>query len=290
MSTRLLGALALACAAWAQSPSFEVASVKLSEPITPELVNSGRLQMGVTIDSKYVRIRQLSLRELTALAYQLKAGELSAPEWMNTARYDIEAKLPEGASRGQVPAMVQTLLAQRFGMKTRRESREMRVYALVTGKNRPRLKAAAHDAPDVPSGQIKGGIAVGAGGSMASIGPGGDSKVTPGPNGNLHIETKAMTMARFASSLNRYCDLPVVDKTGLEGAYEFEFDVTGDEVRNAARAHGAAIRTPPADVASDPSGPSLRDSLEKLGLRLEARKLPVDVLVVDHSEKVPTEN
>src|SRR5690242_999105 len=120
---KIFAALAVACSAMAQGPSFEVASVKRSEPITPELVQSGRLKIGVSIDARSVRMSQMSLFDLTKLAYQVKSHQVVAPPWTIEARYDIQAKLPEGASRGQVPAMLQTLLAERFGMKVHRETR-----------------------------------------------------------------------------------------------------------------------------------------------------------------------
>jgi uncharacterized protein (TIGR03435 family) len=298
MATRWFGSLALVCAAWAQTPAFEVASVKMSEPITPELVQSGRLQMGVTIDAHYVRISKLSMLELVSLAYQRRGHQLSVQPWMTMQRYDIQAKLPEGATRGQVPAMVQTLLAQRLGLKTHTESRELRVYALVVSKDGHKLKAAAPDDPATaaatasaiaPSGQIRGGLVVSPTGQIASIGPGGDSRVTPGANGNLHVESKKITMQRFVEFINRYCDLPVLNMTELAGTYDLEVDISGDEVRNAARSKGVAVGPAP-DVASDPSGVTLRASLQKLGLRLEGRKMPVEVLVVDDALKVPTEN
>ena len=102
MFTRFPAVLALASAAFAQTAAFEVASVKRAEPITPAMVQSGRLHMGVTIDSLHVRISQLSLYELTALAYQVKCHQISGPDWMVTERYDIQAKLPEGSRRGHV--------------------------------------------------------------------------------------------------------------------------------------------------------------------------------------------
>ena len=288
MATRWFGSLALACAAWAQTPAFEVASVKMAEPITPEMVQSGRLQMGVTIDAHYARIHQLSLVELVSLAYQVKGYQLSAQPWMKSQRYDIQAKLPEGGKRGQVPAMMQTLLAQRLGLKMHRETRQMQVYALVVAKDGHKLKPAEGEAP-AAGGQIRGGTVVSPSGQMASVGVGGDSRVTTGADGNVRFESKRMTMARFADSLNRYCELPVVNLTELEGAYELEVDVSGEELRNAARAHGAVIRAPSGDSA-DPAGVSLRGSLQKLGLRLEARKLPMEVIVMDDALKVPTEN
>jgi uncharacterized protein (TIGR03435 family) len=296
MTIRLLGALALVCSAWGQTPAFEVASVKMSEPITPELVNSGRLQMGVTIDSKYVRISKLSLLELVALAFQVKGHEFTTLPWMATQRYDIQAKLPEGASRGQVPAMLQELLAERLKLKYHREPQERKVYALVVAKGGHKMKEAAPDETTAPvaaagAGQIRGGLAVAPGGSVAIVGAGGNSAITPGPNGGVHVESPRMTMGRLVNTIGRYVDLPLLDMTDLKGEYEVALDVSGEDVRNAARSKGFAMRTTPAgEEASDPVGASLRTSLEKLGLKLEGRKLAVNVIVVDSAEKIPAEN
>jgi uncharacterized protein (TIGR03435 family) len=296
MLTRLVAPLALACASFSQTPAFEVASVKQSEPITPALVQAGRVQIGVTIDAMNVRISKFSLYDLIRLAYQLNNGqELSGPSWMIQERYDIQAKLPEGAKRGQVPAMLQTLLAERFGLRIHRDNREANVYVLVPAKGGPRLKQSAADdtAPAGPEGQLRGGIAVGPGGTTASTAPGGNSQTTPGPGGNLHIVSKKMTLKAFADMINRYTDRQVRDMTGIEGAYDFEIDVSGEDVRNAARSHGMFVPPPAgaaAEAASDPSGVSLAASLEKLGLKLESRKAPVEMVVVDKVEKVPTEN
>jgi uncharacterized protein (TIGR03435 family) len=293
---RAAAVVALACSAFAQTPAFEVASVKISEPITPALVQAGRVQIGVTIDSSNVRMSKYSLYDMTALAYQVKSYQLSAPGWMVTERYDVQAKLPEGASRGQVPAMLQTLLAERFGMEIHREMRERGVYALVVAKGGPRLKPASVEAgATAPEGQLRGGIAVAAGGAMATTSPGGNSRITPGPGGNLHIENSRMTLAAFADFINRYCDQPVIDMTGIKGAFDMEFDVSGDEVRAAARSHGVVIAprpgdAPTADAVADPSGVSLASSLERLGLKLESRKAPIETIVVDKALKVPTAN
>jgi uncharacterized protein (TIGR03435 family) len=289
MRTILLS-FGLACYAFAQGPAFEVASVKRSEPITPEMVQSGRLRIGVSIDARNVRLSQMSLFDLTKLAYQVKTHQVSGPPWTTTERYDIQAKLPEGGTRGQVPAMLQTLLAERFQMKVHRETREFTVLALVEAKGGHKLKPSAPDAtPTLESPQIRGGISVGPGGTQIRSGAGGDSRVTPGPRGGEHVETKKMSMTSLADFLNRYTEHPVVDMTGVAGLFDAEFDVSGEELRAAARSHGAVIRTPEGE-ASEPSGPTLKSSLEKLGLRLETRKAPAEVIVVDSAEKVPTEN
>ena len=292
MVTRLLGLAALVGAAFAQTPAFEVASVKPSEPITPELVRSGRLQIGASIDAQNVRISKLSMFELLCLAFQVKGHQVSGPDWMVTERYDIQAKLPEGGKRGQVPAMMKALLAERFGMKIHRETRELNVYALVVAKGGPHLKASEMpEGPPAGGGPIRGGVSVDASGTQVRSGGSGDSRVTPGAGGNLHVENKKMTMAAFADFIARYCDRPVFDMTELKGAYEMEFDVSGEEVRNAAQAHGVVMR-PHAEEgeASEPSGVSLSSSLRYLGLRLEARKAPAEVIVVDEMRKAPGEN
>jgi len=284
---RFVPALALVCAASAQTPAFEVASVKLSEPITPAMVQSGRLNIGVTIDATHVRISKLSLSDLVRLAYQIKNYQYVGPSWMNDQRYDIQAALPEGGKRGQVPAMLQTLLAERFKLVFHRESRDLAVYALVAAKDGHRLKpAAVQDAP-LASPQLRGGATI-VGNATVRSGPGGDSRVTPQPGGNLHVETARMNMTAFADVLNGYTERPVLNMTGIEGAFYMEFDVSAEEVRNARRALGAPI--PPGETAADPAGVSLFSSLQKLGLKLEPRNAPVEVIVVDKAEKLPTEN
>jgi uncharacterized protein (TIGR03435 family) len=294
MPTRLVVLLALACAALAQTPAFEVASVKVSEPITPAAVQSGRVQIGVTIDSLNVRISKFSMFELMTLAFQVKGHQVSGPTWMVNERYDVQAKLPEGGKRGQVPAMLQTLLGDRFGLRYHRENRDINVYALVVAKGGPHLKPADDDPEGAPpaasAGQLRGGLSVGAGGTIASTGPGGNMSVTPGPGGNLHLTSKKMTMAGLVSFLGRYFELPLMDMTDLKGAYELECDVSGEEARSAARAAGVIVPPPAADAPSDPAGVSMRLSLERLGLKLETRKTSVDVIVVDKLEKTPTDN
>jgi uncharacterized protein (TIGR03435 family) len=285
------GILVLACTASAQTPAFEVASVKASEPITPAMVQSGRVQIGASIDANNVRLTKFSLFDLVALAYQVKGHQVSGPTWMVTERYDIQAKLPEGSQRKQVPAMLQTLLAERFGMRIHRETREFDVYALVVAKSGAKLKAspAGEEKDAAPAGQLRGGTGVAPDGTMTSVNPGGDTRITPGPNGNLHVETKKMTLAGLASFIARYMEKPVMDMTGLAGIYDMEFDVSGEEMRAGARAHGVMVKEPE-NAAPDPSGVSLMSSIQKLGLKIEARRAPAEVIVIDKVEKIPTAN
>jgi uncharacterized protein (TIGR03435 family) len=128
----------------------------------------------------------------------------------------------------------------------------------------------------------------------------GTTRVSMSPGGAMHMESDRMTMSGFADLLSRFTDHPVIDMTDLTGTYQVAIDVSMDEIRNAARAAGmslppqgpggADVGKTPSDAASDPSGTSLYATVQQLGLKLEARKSPLGMLVIDHAEKMPTEN
>jgi len=147
-------ALALCLSVAAQTPAFDVASVKAAAP--PEGQGIGRICLmpctpGETlgVEGSRVEIRYMPLAKLIVAAYRLKPYQLSGPAWMEQERFDILAKMPEGASLDQVPGMLQALLAERFGLKVQRESKEQPLLVLVAAKNGPKLPEAAADA-DVP--------------------------------------------------------------------------------------------------------------------------------------------
>jgi uncharacterized protein (TIGR03435 family) len=119
------------------------------------------------------------------------------------------------------------------------------------------------------------------------------------PDGNLHLEADKLSMAQLADALTRFLDRPVVDQTGLKGNFKIALDLTRDELMNVARAMGAPL--PPgafgpgpagatAPAAVDPGGSSIFSSVEKLGLKLDARKMPLEHIVIDHLERTPTED
>src|SRR5690349_7805824 len=88
-------------------PQFEVATIKLAPPLNPAMVASGKLHVGMNVDASRVDIGFLSLNDLILLAYKIKQHQLTGPEWMKNQRYDILAKIPEGATKEQVPEMLQ---------------------------------------------------------------------------------------------------------------------------------------------------------------------------------------
>jgi uncharacterized protein (TIGR03435 family) len=324
MRKRLLGGfyagLALAMAALAQTPaapaprSFDVATIKPAPPLTPELVASGKLHAGMSIDGARVDIGFFALSDLIRTAYKLKSYQVTGPDWLSAQRFDILAKMPEGATKDDVPQMLQALLAERFKLTFHRDTKEHSVYALVIGKNGLKMQPAAADPETPPPADDgkKGGFVVGAGSNQMRVnpnsdgkgatmsGPGGTTKMSMGPNGAMHMEFMKMPMEGLVEMVTRFVDRPVVDMTELKGNYVVAFDLTMDDMKSMAAKSGVAAMMGmpmgggdagrgPADAASDPSS-SIYTSLTQLGLKLESRKAPIEILVIDRVEKVPTEN
>jgi uncharacterized protein (TIGR03435 family) len=281
----------------ASAPAFEVASVKPAAPVNRGQVLSGQTHVGMRIDAARVDAGSMSLADLIRVAYRVKPYQISGPDWMASERFDVLAKLPEGASREQVPEMLQALLAERFKLTVHRESKEYAVYALVVGKSGPKLKEAAPDA-EVPAAaeDVNPQIRVNGRGESMSVaisgGGIGTAHLSMGPNGNMRLEAPRMNMVALADSLSRFFDRPVVDLTELKGTYQVTLDLSMEDLRNAARSAGLVGpgRGGGGDAASDPGGASIFAAVQQLGLRLEPRKTPVDIVVIDHLEKTPTEN
>jgi len=250
----------VAAVAFSQTtPTFEVASIKTAPPITPETFRNGPPHLGVKIDKAHADFGGMGLLALIAYAYRVKSYQVSGPDWMTQSRFDITANLPEGGLPEQVPEMMQALLASRFKLTLHRESKEFPVYALIIGKNGPKLtpKPADYD-------------------------PTAKSNVRP------------MTMEGYASLLSNTVDRPVVDLTELKGDYMMSMEVLMRGFINRARAQSerqaaSASGRGPAEAASDPDTDAFA-TVQSVGLKLEPRKLPLPYLVIDHLEKTPTEN
>ena len=279
--------------------AFEVASIKPAEPLSAERMMAGQQHISASVDAARVDFSDLSLAELIRAAYRVKLYQISGPDWMTTARFDVVAKLPEGAKSDQVPEMLRSLLEERFHLALHNSSKEMPVYALVVGKEGSKLKESTPDQAADGTGAAAGSSpAAGAGGRrgegvspMTTSGPNGSSTMSVGPNG-MHVNLTNMTIASMIDWLSRFTDRPVVDQTGLAGRYDLALDVSRDEMLNAARGAGMVVdsarRAP--EGATDPGGDSVFGSLQKVGLKLEARRLPLTLLVVDRLDKTPTGN
>ena len=315
LSTGIAAGLLLAAgAAFGQPPSaapaFDVASIKPSGEMDPAKMMSGQARIGMKVDGARVDIGFTSLSALIGIAYRVKAYQISGPDWMSSQRFDIMAKIPQGVSTDLVPEMLQALLADRFKLTIHRSSREDQIYALVVGKNGPKMKESAPDDATTPpaggpaapedgtmriSGDPQKGMTVSNGLGLGTV------KMTMA-NGAMHMESAKMNMTQLAEGLSRFSGHPVVDMTDLKGNYQVGLDISMEDMMNAARSAGMDVEgrgggfgrggggRGPAEGASDPGGSSLFTSVQQLGLKLEARKTPVETIVVDHLEKMPTEN
>jgi uncharacterized protein (TIGR03435 family) len=262
---------------------FEVASVKPS--LSPaELRAAGRVPPRAATDPARYAINA-ALSFLIQTAYRVQHYQITGPDWMTTQFVEIEAKLPDGATKEQIPEMLQALLAERFRAVVRRETREEPVYTLTVGKDGAKLKEAAADAgpnsPWFPNGN--GGRSLVLRGS-----PAGGWQTYSRLNGSMVFDSNKITIPELVIVLKGQVDLPVIDMTGLKGAYEVSLPVPAPSLNTALAARSAGVDS--SAQASDPSGVNIFKSVETLGLKLEKGKGPVERIVVEHVEKTPTEN
>jgi uncharacterized protein (TIGR03435 family) len=295
-------------------PSFEVASVKPTaiSAITPQALQSGQVKFGLTVTGARVDIGLASLADLIRMAYNVKPFQVTGPEWMAMQRYDITAKLPDGATKDDVNPMLQTLLAERFGLVFHREKKELPVYALVVrdaGKLKPSAAdadaAAASDGAPLMTvnGQSIGQVKQSANGMSAVVSGGatGPVKMSVTAAGE-HIEAMKITMPALADLLAPMLERPVVDMTERSGTYQVALDIPLQELMAVAQRTAATmgIAVPPLPpgalggapgAAAEPGGgASIFQSVQQSGLRLEPRNAPVDVIVVDSVNRTPTED
>jgi uncharacterized protein (TIGR03435 family) len=278
-----LYSLALLAPAILCAQQFEVASIKPSAPGATE-----QAKLGIRIDGAQVNCTSLNLKDYIGMAAKMKLYQISGPEWLGGERFDINAKLPEGATGDQVPAMIMALLEERFQMKSHRETKELPVYALIVGKGGLKLTESPTDTATGPNEPVAVSAAGAQSGVTVNLGKGSYFSVA----GNK-LEAKKVTTATFADSLARFVDRPILDLTGLTGTYDFSLEVSPEDymgmiVRSAL---SAGVQLPPQAMrALEASGDTLFSAIEKLGLKLEPRKGPVEILVIDHMERKPTEN
>jgi uncharacterized protein (TIGR03435 family) len=301
-------AISLATAAITAQPQalrFEVASVRV---ITDGVPMSSRLS-----DSR-VDISQ-PLRMLLLTAFRVQDHQLSAPADLNRLYIDLQATMPAGATVVQVPEMLQTLLAERFELAYHRESRPTDAYALVTGpdgvkmrevKPVDELRRAFPSEPPVNGRARNDTTSETPEGTVRTMSiPGGLRRITSRtmyertttPSGGLIVNATRMSMTELTSVLQRNVDLPIVDQTDLAGLYQFKvelpYDAAAAVLAAAARAYEISKRGGNADAGTAgidraPGVPT--KALESIGLKLEKRRLPIEVVVVDKISRTPTEN
>jgi uncharacterized protein (TIGR03435 family) len=241
---RTIIAVLFAITAHAQTPTpgrveFEAASVKPGDPADPS--SSGRSSAGG------MQMRNATLKTLVRNAYQLNEYQLEGgPKWMDSARFNVDAKFPAGPSRNNVPLMMQALLADRFKLEFHRETKILPEFELVIAKGGPKLQRLDESNLPIP----------------------GSSQ------GERLIKGSSLPMSTLAAMLISAVGAPVIDRTGLQGKYNFNLAF-------------APLSGPTRD---DETLPTIFAVLqEQLGLKLAPIKGPIEVLVIDRAEK-PAEN
>ena len=286
-SAALFGSSALFAQSAPARPEFEVASIKASAPFDNVKVN-----IGVKVDGAQVHYTYFSLQDYLRLAYRVKSFQISGPDFLASERFDIDAKLPAGATREQVPDMLQALLTERFGVKLHHETKEFPVYGLVLAKGGIKAQEVPQTAEDLAN-DAKKTTEVNASGSAqgTSVNYGNGSSFN---FANNKVEVRKLTMTYLADMLARFMDMPVVDMTNLPGKYDFTVNLTEEDytVMMIRAAVSAGVPLPPQALRllEGATDQSLYTGLRAQGLSLEKRKAPLDIIVVDKMLKVPVEN
>jgi uncharacterized protein (TIGR03435 family) len=223
-------------------PDWEVASVKLSDP--DEQVQDIRTL------GRHLLIHRQTVEAMLMAGYGLQKSQIAGgPEWARTQAFDVDglADAEGEPSVQQFQSMIRKLLAERFGLKAHKGQREMAVFALTVGKEKPKMTPATGD-------RYAGG-----------------QQMARGGEGYRTLTFKDTSMQDFAVMLLQYLDRPIVDETGLKGPYDFTLKYTYDEQRA------------PTDGSAPPS--LFTAIQEQLGLKLERVKAPADLLVIDKLER-----
>jgi uncharacterized protein (TIGR03435 family) len=246
--------LAAACSLYSQSPSTPRASFDVASVKPASSAVAGKGEGGSISLSPNLTLRNVSLFDVVLAAYGIQEYQLSGPGWMKSESYDIVAKAGDGATTAQIREMLQGLLAERFKLAIHRDTKELSVQSMTVGKNGAKL------GPRKPEG-------------AASIG-----------RDNGRMVFRNYTMPQFAAFLSRgNPGGPIADKTAIEGCYDFSVqlqDVDSGDERAVKMAMERAMR----------DGSMAWSFAAQLGLTIETRKGPVEIVVVDRVEKIPTEN
>jgi uncharacterized protein (TIGR03435 family) len=260
-------------------PAFEVASVK---PNT-----SGEMRAGMMNQpGGRLTVTNNTVQNIIRNAYQLQDLQIvGGPDWLASERFDIVAKAPLDVpprpigTVGPMQLMLRRLLAERFQLGVHRETRELPIFALVVARSDGRLGAGLQQA------------AVDCAAVAAARGRGAPLPPPPGPGDKIqcgmrflpgHVSGGGFSMTQFAGSLSPLVQRMVIDRTKLPGSFDIELTWTPDNMGRGATPPPGAPPFPPID----PSGPSIFTALqEQLGLKLDAERGPVEVLVIDRVER-----
>jgi uncharacterized protein (TIGR03435 family) len=267
-------------------PEFEVATIRPSA----QSLEAG-VTAGVRIDGAQFHSAFLTVKDYLGLAYRVKVYQISGPDWISSDRFDISATMTPGTAT-QIPEMMQRLLEERFQIKLHREKKDFPVYVLEVAKGGLKMQETGPD-PDPANADARTPLTITGSGNAqgVSVNLGRGASYT---FGNNKFEGKRLTTAMIAGTLERFMDRPIVDMTDLKGAYDVTLEVTQEDYRamliHAAVAAGVSLPPEALRLLDGASMPSLFEAVQKVGLKLDARKAPLDMVVVDNGRKTPTDN
>ena len=235
--------------------AFEAASIKRSSP--------GKTGSGLRLSPARINVINSTLKFCVQMAWDVKEFQVTGGEgWMDNERYDIDAVAASAFQKGEFRQMLQTLLTDRFGLAIHREMQDRPGYSLVVGRHGQKLP------PPVESMDIL---------------------FSRTPTGDRTLKATNISMSQLADALSSVLGTKVIDRTGIEGRFDASMQWTPDPINEPMLSKsGQPLPPPPASDA--PLGPSIFNVLqEKFGLKLEAAKVPMDVIVIDRATR-PTEN
>jgi uncharacterized protein (TIGR03435 family) len=246
---------ALAAAAFGEAaPAFEVASIRQIQATgaNPGMERHGVGREIIQTEPNGVTMRNVSLRTMTRWAYHVTEYQVTGPDWIGSDRFDVSARAAQAVDEEQLRLMMQKLLVERFKMSAHRQTKEMQAYILQVGKSGPKFKESSSA---------------------------GESDVKA--DKNLTLTVAHTPVAKLVETLASIFRAPIVDQTGLTGKY----DVVLNAGKYVTEMHSSEGSTPP-----DPVAIVSRGLQEELGLRLDGKKMPVDLVVIDRTERVPEGN
>ena len=277
----------------AQSPTlphFEVASVRAATPTPPHtpIAAAGEITGGPgTADPTRMTFTWVLVRRLLMSAFALPLDQISGSDWVmgQDARFDISTIVPAGATKEQTNEMLLNLLKERFHLTYHSEKKDFDLYALVVAKGGPKLKDAAPADGTLPDLPQPGSRAVAAPldrDGFPQLPAGRPGMQGRGANGITRETYRMATPEMLLSSLQfQLRPSRTVDKTGLTGKYDFTLEFASVGLPGMGRGEADQLDT----------APDLFTAIEKqLGLKLEKSKTQLDVMVIDHMDKQPTEN
>ena len=222
----------------------------------------------------------------------MKNYQFVAPSWLSDVRVDISAKVAEGTTKEQANVMMQNLIIERFRAQVHRETRDLPSYELVIAKGGLKMKESDQSIPTPADPKS----AEGGPPRVASVkGPDGLPLLAPGRKGMVimgmgmghqRITARLQGIANLRRIAEQRVNRPVVDKTGLTGVYDFHLDFSPPGFHEPAADASSSI---PGGTAPE-TFPPFEAALESLGLHLESKKMPIEVVVIDKMEKIPVEN